>query len=384
MARLIKHPVNLLCRSALPAVCIIFLVSSPLFPKDHAYGPWNIDVTGSLHLESKSNIYYEHTDKDFDIIFHIIPKIKFEYEKYEKVLFSTELELDSNLYIDNSGANITEMFFRTEGKPGTLRKYGAYGLFAGQYERYQSYSPDRGLLAGNLTSLEAGGGYQGGHLDSYGTVSFTRGFFSPDEFSVLDYSKTAFSGNFEYRIHTLCWIGGFEFGQLNYKSNLFNDGNFWSLKGGIKKDFSIKTSLEFSTKYFTQNHSSGDRFAGILLSLEGTHITFSGKTALTCALEQKIEPSMSVGSDFAQISRIRVNTKTEFTYVFTGEYGITVEFDSLHSRDDREFQIFFSGGYKLQRFLTLDFGIRFKNRSSSIEEIAFNSSELFIGISGTY
>lgn len=363
------------------AVCFLMLSVQAGHAKDHAYGPWNIDINAALDLEFNNNVFYEESDTSSDVVWHIIPSVTFEYEQLDNVLFSADLELNTHLYSKNSEANITETVLHLEARPV---HYGGYFICSEHYERVQNYSPSDGLLETGINIFEIGGGYGGNHLDVSGVASFTSARFSPGLFSVLDYTRSSVKSEVSYRINSLYWISGIRFGRLNYSDDVFNDGKFWGLWGGVGKEFSPKTSLEFKTEYFRESHSGGDSFSGLLFSLEAEHSYSSGKGSAQILIERKVMPSAVIGVDYASVTSITVRSVNEFSFNLSGEFELGVDFDSVGERADRVFSLSAQGGYMPKKGLRITFGLASTGRSSSIEEYSFSQFTLFAGVAWVY
>ena len=162
--------------------------------------------------------------------------------KLDNILFSADLEFNSHIYSKNSDANITEILLHAEARPV---RYGGYFLCSEHYELVQNYSPTSGLLKTSINTFEIGGGFGGDHLDVSGVISLTTAGFSPGEFSVLNYTRSSLNTEVAYKFNSFYWLTGLRFGSLNYSDDIFNDGRFWGLWGGVGKEFSPKTSLVF-------------------------------------------------------------------------------------------------------------------------------------------
>jgi len=359
----------------------LLMTAAASMAKDHAYGPWNIDIDAALSLEFNNNVYFEENDTSSDVVWHIIPSVSFEYEQLDNVLFSADLELNTHLYSKNSDANITETLVHVEARPV---RYGGYFLCSDRYERLQSYSASDGLVEMGINTFDIGGGYGGDHLDVSGKASFSNGRFSPGEFALLNYNRSSVESEVSYRINALYWLAGLRFGRLDYSDDLFNDGRFWGMWGGVGKEITPKTSLEFKTEYFSQSHSGGDSFGGLLFTFEGKHMYASEKGSVHLLIEREIVPSTVVGADYAAVTSVTVISKNEFAFNLTGEFELGIEFDSIGGRDDKVFNLSARGGYMPKKGLRINFGIESASRSSSIEEFSFRQFLLTAGVAWVY
>ncbi|MFC1582723.1 hypothetical protein ACFL4W_04215 [Planctomycetota bacterium] len=370
-------------KTLLILVVLLGTVLSAVHGKDHAYGPWNIDLSAALNLESNSNVFYEESGTERDTVWHIIPKARFEYEQLQNVLFVGELELNSHRYSQNSDASVTETSLFLEARPVHR---GGYLVFSESYQLRQNYSPTDGLLKTAINELKLGGGFGGNHLDINAAATLTTGSYSPSSFQGLNYSRTAFDAEVKYLHNSLYWLGGLGFGRLSYSDDLLNDGRFWGLMGGVGKEFSPKTTLEFRTKYFSQTHegSDGDSFSGLLFSLDAKHITSSGKTSMNIILEKEILPSAVVGADYVQLTAIIFRVSSEFNTQFSGELELGMDFDTIGSRNDRVFSLGVSGAFIPTKGMTINFGISNTSRASEISEYEFRQFLIFVGVSAVY
>ncbi len=365
-------------------ICVIILTCVHFAAgKDNAYGPWNIDIEGSLHLESNSNVFYEESDTDSDIVWRVVPHLKFEYEQLDNVLFLGELELNSSMYSSNKDANITETYLNLEARPV---HYGGYMVFGERYELVQSYSPADGLMKIGVNNLKIGGGYAGNHLDVSGNLSFLTGTYSPGDFSFLNYKRTALENEIRYRVNSLTWITGLSFGNLNYADSIFNDASFWALTGGVSKDFTEKTTLEFKITYHSENHkgSGADDFNGILFGFTVKRMNTSGKGSLALIAEKQIVPSTVAGTDYGEIFTIRVKSQNEFTPLFKGSGELMIERDTVGGRSDRVFGVKLDGSYEFRKGLSMSFGLSSDSRSSDLGVYSFRQFRIYTGITGTY
>lgn len=369
--------------------------------KENAFGPWNLDIYGTLNLESNNNVFFEESSPSSDLIWHVIPKIRLEYIKLLNPLFTAELTLNSYLYSENKDANITETYLHMDVKPVNE---GAYLVFSEDYQLRQNYSLGGGLVKEGVNILKIGGGYKGNHLDYSLYETLTTASFSPS--SDLDFSQNGTQANIEYLFESFYILGGFSFGNINYRDSGFNDGNFWNIIAGIGKKFYPKTSIEFKIRYLNEDHATrdGDDFKGLLYSIEAVHVTMSGKGKTRAILEKKVIPSSIGGSDFTEVLYLRVQSNHSLTPKISGSINGSFKLSSSGSNDYQEIELGIQGSYtplniarpkfirrkrrKRRRtkkpLIRIDFGIISKSLSGNVDAYEFSQLKIFCGATMIY
>jgi hypothetical protein len=343
-------------------IALLLMAALSAAGREHAYGPWNIDASAALDLETNNNVFYDETGAVSDTAWHINPKLGFEYEQLGNSLFLAELDLDSSIHSQYSEANITQTIMRIEARPV---RSGGYAIFGMDYEMRPNYAPDGGLLRTAINKIKLGGGFAGLHLDTGVNFVIERGSFSPGAYSQFNYGRSGLEGEVRYRVNSLYWIGGLGFGSLNYADNLMSDGRYTMLTGGVGKEITPKTKVEFRANIYSEVHAEGDNFSGLLFGFKAVHTSYSGKGELTVGIDREVVPSTIMGVNFGEVTSVHFASKNEITQQFSDTLDLKFQSAAFDARSDRTFELDFEGVYLFRKNAGVNFGFRNASRTSS-------------------
>ena len=385
-----------------PILALLFLCAGRLYCIDHIDGsPWNLELSGTVHAASNSNVFYDEEDPVSDTVIHLIPGIRVEYEKLDNVLFEGELILDSHSYLENSDADIVETTLHLQAKPV---RSGAYLVFSEDFSIVQNYSAAGGPVETTANYLNIGGGYRGYHLDVSGKAVFESTSYS--EYTDLDYTVTGIEGDIEYLFESFYILGGIESGALSYRGDQLNDGNRFSMFAGAGKRFYPKSMIELRVGFLDQTHEQdGDEFQGVIYTLSGKHITTSGRSSFRLAIDSKVLPSTFAGADFTEALIIRYRSRHNITTRIMADISAHFETDTIgDNRTDSIQEFAVRGSYtptdvlplrfirrkrkkpprKQRPRFRIDAGIRSRSRTSDDPEYEYDQITLFAGASVVY
>lgn len=382
-------------------VVLLLCAALPLQAKDKAIGPWNIEWVFGATLVSNSNIYYEEANPTSDIVAHLLPSLKVEYEKLHNILFEMELELDSYIHFGNSDANITETRLHMQAKPVAN---GAYLIFAEDFEYARNFSYAGGLFKTGVNIIQLGAGYRGYHLDFSLKQKIETSSNSPGTFSDLDYNESQTEAEFEYLFEAFYIKGGLSFGSLDYSGAAFSDGSFNDIMFAIGKRFYPKNSIEATFRIRSQDHDGGDSFSGPLIALEHIHVSSSGRSRFHTVLEKTLKPSSTTTSSFTELTYVRFRSFFGLTRKFALEAEAEFAMDKMGSIDGQEIDLALKCRYTpldvlpskhitrkkkkppkaKKASITINFGLITTIRTSSDAANEYDQSRIFGGIKMIY